>query len=273
VQYAPLKPLQACGESAGITSFHAHVGSPSGPLQGLRCVLAPGEGLPIIWYGDGGNYTHIGSFDPNTSTGQAGDLCFPTFGSVCGKTAVGALFFKPSQATGKTLYYVTGAWNEVWVADGPAATSPPPSGSATPSSLIPLGTTGMLSDGWQLRVNNVQRNATAAVLAANSLNQPPPAGQQYVLVNVTVTFTGAGSDSFDDSYRLRVVSSAGTTYTGFGSTGCPPFPKEVPGDNAPAGTAETGNSCWLVPASDVDSLVLVDAPTADPSTWTYFQLV
>jgi hypothetical protein len=93
-----------------------------------------------------------------------------------------------------------------------------------------------------------------------------------VLVNVTVTNMGSGSDSFNDSYRLRAVSSSGNTYGGPGGAGCPPFPKEVPGANVPAGTTEIGNSCFLVPATDVNSLILVDEPSSDPTSWTYFQL-
>jgi hypothetical protein len=152
---------------------------------------------------------------------------------------------------------------------GPSGgSSSPPSSNGGHAASIPPGTAGKLSDGWQLTVNSVQRNATAAVLAYNSTNKPPPAGQQFVLISLTVTHTGPGSDNFDDSARLRVVSAAGKTY----DSSCPPFPKEVPGTNVPSGTTESGNSCFTVPTSEVNSLTLLDAPSADTSAWTAFQL-
>jgi hypothetical protein len=166
---------------------------------------------------------------------------------------------------------------------GPPAL-PPSSGNAPQSSnpmgscvsivlgtgpICPLGVTGKLSDGWQLTVNSVQSNATGAVLAENSLNSAPPAGQQYLLVNVTVTWTGAGSDNFDDTARLRLLTPSGTSY----NSTCPSFPKEVPGTNVPSGTTETGNTCFTIATSDVNSkLEMVDTASSDPSTWTYFYL-
>lgn len=67
----------------------------------------------------------------------------------------------------------------------PTAAEAPSSSQENP---IPLGTEVEVAAGWNLKVNSAELNANASVSAVNQYFVPDP-GNQYVLVNVTITNT------------------------------------------------------------------------------------
>lgn len=71
-------------------------------------------------------------------------------------------------------------------ADGGAA-----SGAAGTSreNPLPIGTE-ISSEDWKIVINSVTLNANDQVAAANEFNNPPAEGNEYILVNYTVTYTG-----------------------------------------------------------------------------------
>ena len=60
--------------------------------------------------------------------------------------------------------------------------------ASTQENPIPLGTDVEVAAGWNLKVNSAELDANATVAAVNQFFAPDP-GNQYVLVNVTITNT------------------------------------------------------------------------------------
>src|SRR5690242_5800000 len=115
----------------------------------------------------------------------------------------------------------------------------------------PLGTTATLQDGWQLKVNSALINADTEVEAVrdqygNPVNSPPPAGAQYTLVNVSMTYQGDGSYSLP-GYLLGVLAE-GAGNVGYSVDGCQPPPLDLGSDFTPvsSGQTVTGNLCFEI---------------------------
>ncbi|WP_182112661.1 DUF4190 domain-containing protein [Actinotalea sp. JY-7876] len=65
---------------------------------------------------------------------------------------------------------------------------------------------------WEITVGTASWDSWPAVQAENQFNEPPAAGNVYVLVPVTATYLGAGTgDAFIDLY-LEYVAADGTAY-------------------------------------------------------------
>jgi hypothetical protein len=115
-------------------------------------------------------------------------------------------------------------------------------------------------EGWAVRVNSVTPDATAAVLAENQFNDPPAAGNQFFIVNVSMTYT-ATSPSSDNALGvtldLGVIGSGNVVYQDFRQY-CGVIPDELPASTTvfTGGTIQ-GNICWQVPSAEVGSLLLV----------------
>ena len=82
----------------------------------------------------------------------------------------------------------------------------PPGARANP---YPLGTTVRLDGAWRLTVNAAALDADAQV---DGLNPPPPAGSQYALVNVSLTYVGPGTRT------SRATSKTGSEPSGPGTS-------------------------------------------------------
>jgi hypothetical protein len=124
---------------------------------------------------------------------------------------------------------------------------------------FPLGRAVATVDGWSMQVVGFQPDATAAVLAENIFSDPPPAGSVFSIVRVRATRLGAGAATFSGAFRLRAVGSAAVVYSTFENS-CGVIPNELPDPQVFLGGTIEGNECWAVPASEAQSLVLVDSP-------------
>lgn len=125
---------------------------------------------------------------------------------------------------------------------------------------MPLGQPAPIGNGWTVTVTQFFQDATAAVLAANEFNTPPPAGSQDVMVAVSATYNGSGSSHLDSGFAFRAVGAANVAYTTFDNPTCGVLPDPdlyLDDPEVFAGGTVSGNAaCWVVPSSDVASLVM-----------------
>ena len=96
---------------------------------------------------------------------------------------------------------------------------------------------------WTVVVNKFTPDATEQVMAENEFNDEPKAGQEYALVNLTVTYTGDGSD-FAEFISVAFVGDDGKTYNQSDSMAVAPDALE--GELYKGGTA-TGNVEIAIP--------------------------
>jgi hypothetical protein len=136
----------------------------------------------------------------------------------------------------------------------PTKPQPKPGSRENP---YPFGSAVLLSDGWRVRVESITPDATAAVLAENMFNDPPPAGDQFFIARVSATYTGAGSESFGGSFRLRAVGASAVSYSTFEDS-CGVIPDEISSADVFTGGTVSGNVCWQIRSSDAASLLMYD---------------
>lgn len=146
-------------------------------------------------------------------------------------------------------------------AAGPAGDSGTgaPEDQGTRTSPYPLGS--VITDGdWQVTVNSVTADANDAVAAENSFNDPPPAGSQYLLANVTITYTGANPEGETPFATIRYVTADGNTVNSYDSMTVAPDALDT---LSPLfqGASTTGNLVFTVPAASATQGTLAVEPT------------
>ena len=111
------------------------------------------------------------------------------------------------------------------------------------------------SGGWYLKVNRVTRNANAAVHAANEFNDPPKAGRQFFMIDVTFVNRSKKKDTILSLGQLSAVGHTNVAYDY--SDYCGVLPHELDDTKTvfPRGRL-TGNICFSVRKKDVRSLEL-----------------
>lgn len=127
----------------------------------------------------------------------------------------------------------------------------------TRENPIPVGQTAALGEDWELTVLSVEPDATAAVMAESTFNDPPAPGHQFFMATVRVTYVGASSDEFYGG-SLRVVGQSAVAYDSWDDY-CGSIPNELADRELFTGGTIEGNLCWSVATADVDSLVLYDS--------------
>jgi hypothetical protein len=137
-----------------------------------------------------------------------------------------------------------------------AVTFVPPGDRMNP---YPLGTAVTTSDSWVEKVNSATINADAAVEAVP--NPPPPAGDQYAVVNVSITYVGSGSPYADDfvcCQQQLVGQEAGDAKPRYFPAQCfapPPDLFQTTG-KVYSGQTVTGNLCYRITSSGANTLLL-----------------
>ena len=99
-------------------------------------------------------------------------------------------------------------------------------------------------------VNDVDLDATDNVVKANTFNPPPPPGQRYILVNVTVTFQGGGTSLTSDlatKVRFSAYGLLGVQH--FTSRAVVPVPLDVDSMLQP-GAEQSGNLTFIIEAGN-----------------------
>jgi hypothetical protein len=125
-----------------------------------------------------------------------------------------------------------------------------------------LGTAMPLYGGWKLSVNSASLDADAQVEAVIDpstglpANAPPPAGDQYALVNVSMTYVGGGYGRAGD-YVFSWLGAEGAHRTLYQPL-CTPPPLDLSLAFQPLapGQSETGNLCFEIASNDTTSLLL-----------------
>lgn len=100
------------------------------------------------------------------------------------------------------------------------------------------------SGDWEVTVNEFTADATSTVLAANPFNDEPAAGEQYAVVNLTVTYLGEGS-SYANEVSAAFVSDSGTVARSYDNPVVAPTPA-LDGELYNGGSA-TGNIVLQIP--------------------------
>ena len=108
------------------------------------------------------------------------------------------------------------------------------------------------NEDWTVVLGPTVQNANDLVAAENLYNDPPVAGRQFVMVPVTVTYTGATSGTPWVELSFDFVGSAGNTF----GTAMDDYCGVVPGDLTNVGELHpdgvgTGNVCVSVPSEQV----------------------
>ena len=143
----------------------------------------------------------------------------------------------------------------------------------------PLGTSVRLDGGWRLTVNSAIIDANPQVEAVTDqyghpANPPPPAGEQYALVNVSLTYVASGFSNVSSyvDYWLGAEGARNARY----QLACTPPPLDLSAmlDPIYPGQTVTGNICFEIASSDASTLLLFGTATtpADYYKTVYFAL-
>jgi DNA-binding SARP family transcriptional activator len=116
---------------------------------------------------------------------------------------------------------------------------------------IPIGKTAGIGQGFLARVNSV----TPDFQTWMSPQPGAPAGAEYFVANVTMTYTGG--DSAPVIVPSQVMGKHNAPYT-TGRNPCPDWPNRplLPGQTLYSGQSATGNICWTIASNDESSLEL-----------------
>ena len=153
----------------------------------------------------------------------------------------------------------------------PTTTTSPPTTTQEPATTTtttePVDLTGTreqpvlmgdgydLGDGWTLAVTGVNRDAAAAIAAANMFNDPPEPGRRFVLVDLDISYAGT-ADPETIAFEVS-IDAVGSSGLGYDSTGCGVKPDGIDlFRDIFAGGIESGQVCFDVSEGDADSLVL-----------------
>lgn len=121
---------------------------------------------------------------------------------------------------------------------------------------LPRRTPGAIGDGWRLTVTDYVADAGAVIAATNSFNEPPPAGKQYAMVRVTLTYGEGGTD--DKANPLVIIRAVGPSNTAVNWTDSFVVAPDalVTTDAVRRGQSITGNIVFAVTSADAARLVV-----------------
>jgi hypothetical protein len=143
-------------------------------------------------------------------------------------------------------------------------------GDATPSAgatvctdgtAIAFGKAGILTyddeNQAEVTVNDVELNATDAVLAENSLNETPPDGYQYALISLTIK--QLGTEAFPAGGTRGIFKGVAEDVASPADYAVLPQPEMLFAPDLTPGASVTGNIAVFVPTSGAESgSLLVD---------------
>jgi hypothetical protein len=125
---------------------------------------------------------------------------------------------------------------------------------------------------WKVVVNKVTPDATAAIIAENSFNDPPESGRQFFMVHVSATYDGDEDSDSAFALNFKAVGDSNVAYSGF-EDDCGLVPDDLPlGKDVFKGGTISGNICWSVKTADVGSLVMYVEDSFSSRTKTWFAL-
>lgn len=126
------------------------------------------------------------------------------------------------------------------------AVEEPAADEGTRDNPYPIGST-ISEDDWDLTVNSVTLDANEAVASGNTFNDPPADGHQYIMVNITVTYTGDDADGSIPLNTIEYVTADGNTINSYDSMAIPPEQFDSM-STLYNGASTTGNIAFAVPS-------------------------
>lgn len=119
--------------------------------------------------------------------------------------------------------------------------------AGTRENPSPLGSV-IESDDWRVVINSVTLAATDTVIAANSFNDPPTEGSEYILVNYSVTYIGDDPNGESPiSVSVDYVTADGRTITSHDKSVVEP--DAIKSNTLYTGGTATGNTAFEVPSA------------------------
>ena len=124
----------------------------------------------------------------------------------------------------------------------------------TRENPAPIGTTVAITGGgapaYEVTLGAPTLDATALVAAENLYNEAAPAGFQYALLPVTVTYVGTETGTPWIDLSISFVSAAGTTHTVSDVFATAPSPTFMDINELYPGAGGTGNVVIAIPTAD-----------------------
>jgi hypothetical protein len=113
---------------------------------------------------------------------------------------------------------------------------------------------------WTIVINSVTFGATDAVLGANSFNEAPAEGSEYILINYTATYTGDDPDGQMAAFvSVEYVTAQGNTIDSLSTFAVAPDAIDAT-STLYTGASVTGNTAIAVPSADADQGVVAVRP-------------
>jgi len=130
----------------------------------------------------------------------------------------------------------------------------------TRQNPYPIGSV-IENDEWRVVINSVTLGANDAVAAANSFNEPPADGNEYIVVNYSTTYLGDDAEGALPGFVIvEYVTADGTTVNSYDSLVVAPDPVfDTTSTLYTDGTA-TGNVVFEVPTASAGDGVLAIQP-------------
>jgi hypothetical protein len=135
----------------------------------------------------------------------------------------------------------------------PALRGPQPGAAASAGRLDPIaaGTPTVIGADWTVSVG-AGRVGTGEVLSAYDFNDAPPAGNEFYLVDIDLTYTGAETGS---SFDLDIGAVAASNITLDTFCGVIDNDFDFTQEVFPGGTL-SGTACFIVPSEETDTVVV-----------------
>ena len=126
----------------------------------------------------------------------------------------------------------------------------------TRNQPMPVGKPIEFTDGTVINVESVTQNANQMIKRHDAWTEPPPSGHQFLLVNIKVS--NQGNEPIDIYWAVTELSLVGKSNVSYDQgIECWTYPNELDINKTifPGGSL-SGNICFTVKSSDVDSLVM-----------------
>lgn len=145
------------------------------------------------------------------------------------------------------------------VDEGAAEEEPVDAEAGTRENPYPIGSI-IESEEWRVVVNSVTLAATEAVMGANTFNEPPAEGSEFIIVNYSATYLGDDPDGQLAAFvGVEYVTADGTTVNGLDKLVVAPEPIDLMSALYTGGTV-TGNTAFEVPTATAGQGVLAIRP-------------
>lgn len=119
--------------------------------------------------------------------------------------------------------------------------------------------TKISSENWDMTITNVTLDATDEVLAESELNETPDSGNQYMMIDVEMTYTGDAPDGEMPMATFEYVSAGGNTFDGLDDMVVAPNALDTL-ENMYNGASTSGSIAIQIPSEDAEAGVLAVNP-------------